>query len=504
MRILKQTSVLIIAFFCGLRILSAQDTIAKKTEDPIVSMIDSLITSKFIESNKFSVNRNNKYNFHPDSVPHYSEAIYRQRIKKLDQKTPMEFVYNDKVKAYIDLYAVRYRKYSQIIMGLTEIYIPLFEQILDKHGVPLELKYLPIVESAMNPIAKSPAGAMGLWQFMLPTGKLFGLEVNSVIDERCDPIKSTEAAAKYLKYLHSLYNDWNMALAAYNAGPGTVNNAIRRSGGKTTYWEIYNYLPRETQGYVPAFIAVNYLMNYSAEHNLYPVEPKMKYFQYDTVHIKQDLKLEHISNLINITIEELKFLNPVYKTTFIPKFDGKKTYLFLPKNKIGEFLALEDSIYNIAKANNPETLIAQEKTHIVKSGETMQAIAGKYGVSISQIKTWNNLKNNTLYKGQRLFIRTAQENITAVNNNNAVNSVNTNENKSAHIQSNTKTNNTGSNENKTTNTNHKIYIVKNGDSFYTIAQKNGTTINQIKKMNNISSNNLQVGQKLKIPVKGNG
>jgi membrane-bound lytic murein transglycosylase D len=495
MRILKTTGLSVTAIlYCYLNLFS-QDTTIKKNDDPIVSMIDSLITSKYIESNKFSVNRHNKYNFHADSIPQYSESVYRQRIKKMDQKTPMEFVYNDKVKAYIDLYAVRYRKYSQIIMGLTEIYTPMFEQILDKHGVPLELKYLPIVESAMNPLAKSPAGAMGLWQFMLPTGKLFGLEVNSVIDERCDPIKSTEAAAKYLKYLHSLYNDWNMALAAYNAGPGTVNNAIRRSGGKTGYWEIYSYLPRETQGYVPAFIAVNYLMNYSAEHNLYPVEPKMKYFQYDTVHLKQDLKLEHISQLINITIEELKFLNPVYKTTFIPKFDGKKAYLFLPKNKIGEFLALEDSIYNIGKSNSAEELTTLEKTHIVKSGESLQSIANKYSVSIGQIKTWNNLKNNNLYRGQRLFIRVSQENISATDNNLQVNNVNNNQ------QSNSKS---ALNNAKKTSAAHKIYIVKSGDSFYTIAQKNGTTINEIKKMNNINSNNLQVGQKLKIPVKGNG
>ena len=468
------------------------DTSWIRKDDPIVAMIDSMMTMKFLHSNQFSPNTQNKYNFPSDSIPRYPETVYRQRIKKMDSKTPMEFVLNDKVLGYIELYAIRYRKYTQIIMGMTSTYFPLFEQTLDKYGVPLELKHLPIVESALNPKAKSPAGAMGLWQFMLPTGKLFGLEVNSMIDERCDPIKSTEAAAKYLKYLHSLYNDWNMALAAYNAGPGTVNNAIRRSGGKSTYWEIYNYLPKETQGYVPAFIAVNYVFNYATEHNMYPTEPKMKYFEYDTVGLKEELDMVHVAALIDISIEELKFLNPTFKTTVIPKIEGKKSYIFLPKDKVGDFLVNEDTLYNFKGALNPEVLLASEKVHYVKNGEYLSTIANKYNVSVADIKRWNNLKNNYLVKGQKLVIKSAETPVT--NTNVASTDVTTN-----------KTTTTA----KTTSTNkviasNKVHTVKSGDTLWDIAVKYGCKVEDIKKLNNLNGNGLQTGQKLKIPAQGNG
>lgn len=477
------------------------DTLRIRKDDPIVAMIDSLTTLKFLESNKFSANRNNKYNFPADSVPRYSESVYRQRIKKLDQKTPMEFIYNDKVQAYIDLYAFRYRKYSQVILGMTDIYFPMFEQMLDKYGIPHELKYLPIVESALNPKAKSPAGAMGLWQFMLPTGKLFGLEVNSMIDERCDPIKATEAACKYLKYLHGLYKDWNMALAAYNAGPGTVNNAIRRSGGKTTYWEIYNYLPKETQGYVPAFIGVNYVFSYATEHNMYPVEPRMRYFEYDTLVVEKELDMTSISAILGISMDELKFLNPVYKTNVIPKIDGKKSYLYLPKDLVGDFLANEDTIYRHKMRPDMEQVIASQKIHVVKSGEYLSTIASKYGVSVADIKRWNNLKSNSVSKGQRLVLHPgdASPTVTEQNNNNIAQNNVSSEKTNGNPTSTKTTTGTGS---KTAQT--KTYVVKSGDSLWNIANKYGVSVEEIKQYNNLKGNGLQAGQKLKIPVKGNG
>lgn len=474
----------------------SNDSLFIRQDDPIVAMIDSLMTLKFLQSNKFSPSVENKYNFPADSVPRYPESVYRQRIKKMDARTPMEFVLNDKVLGYIELYAVRYRKYTQMIMGITPTYFPMFEQILDKHGIPLELKHLPIVESALNPKAKSPAGAMGLWQFMLPTGKLFGLEVNSMVDERCDPLKSTEAAARYLKYLHGLYNDWNMALAAYNAGPGTVNNAIRRSGGKTTYWEIYNYLPRETQGYVPAFIAVNYVFTYATEHNMYPSQAKMRYFEYDTVHVQKSLDLTSVAELIGITMEELEFLNPVYKTSMVPIFEGKKSYLYLPKDKVGDFLVNEDTIYNHKMRPDAQEMIASEKVHYVKSGEYLSTIANKYNVSVSDIKNWNNLKSNYLVKGQKLIIRGGQN--PAPDNNVASTSVK--EEKTANT--NVAKNNTQS-QNKVT-ASSKVHTVKSGDTLWDLAVKYGCSVDEIKNLNNLRSNGLQAGQKLKIPVKGNG
>jgi membrane-bound lytic murein transglycosylase D len=495
-------AVLLVLCFCfSAKANEGVDTSGIRHDDPIVSMIDSMTTLKFLEGVKYS-SKANKYNYPNDSIPQFSEAVYKQRIKKLDQKTPMEFLYNDKVQAYIQLYAFRYRKYSQMILGMTEIYFPMFEQQLDKYGIPLELKYLPIVESALNPRAKSPAGAMGLWQFMLPTGKMFGLEVNSLIDERCDPIKATEAACKYLKYLHSLYKDWNMALAAYNAGPGTVNNAIRRSGGKTTYWEIYNYLPKETQGYVPAFIGVNYVFNYAQEHNMYPVEPRMRYFEYDTVVVKQELNMSSIADVLGISMEELQWLNPVYKTNIIPKFDHKKTYIYLPKDKVGDFLVNEDSIYNHNRRPDAEAILASEKVHVVKSGELLSSIAAKHQVSVADIKRWNNLKSNSVYKGQKLVIRNSEagnEQSNPNNNNVAQTDVksNTDSNSGTTAQ---KTSTTSTSKTGTT----KTYTVKSGDTLWVIAQKYNVSVDEIKRANGMKGNGLQAGQKLKIPVKGNG
>lgn len=498
----KIGTVVVFVFLSGLSFGHAADadpdtTLRTKMNEPIISMIDSLLTLKFLQSNKFSADKTNKYNFPADSVPKYSEAVYKQRIKKMDTKTPMEFVYNDKVQAFIDLYAVRYRKYSQQILGMTEIYFPMFEQALDKYDIPLELKYLPIVESALNPKAKSPAGAMGLWQFMMPTGKLMGLEINSYIDERCDPIKATDAACRYLKYLYGFYKDWNMTLAAYNAGPGTVNNAIRRSGGKTTYWEIYNYLPAETQGYVPAFIGVVYVMTHSAEHNMYPIEPKMRYFEYDTVQVTQQLDMNNVAAMLNMDIDELKFLNPVYKTTVIPKLEGKTSYLYLPKDKLGDFVVKEDSIYNYNKRPDAETVLASEKVHTVRKGEYLSTIATKYAVSVADIKKWNNLSSNSVSPGKRLVIKTTEG---TADNNSATVAVN--ENKTAETKVVT-ANNTGATQ-KAATTTYKTYTVKSGDSLWYIANKYGVTVDQIKKQNGLKGNSLQTGQKLKIPVKGNG
>lgn len=462
-----------------------KDSLKIAKDDPVLAMIDSLVSLKFLEVNKQnSFRQGNKYNFPSDSIPKYTEEQIRARIKKMDAKTPFAFEHNDKVQAYIDLYANRYRKYCQIIMGMNEIYMPMFEIMLDKYGIPLEMRYLPVIESALNPKAKSPAGASGLWQFMLPTGKMMGLEVNSYIDERCDPLKSTEAACKYLKYLYNLYGDWNVVLAAYNAGPGTVNNAIRRSGGKSTFWELYDYLPKETKGYVPAFIAVNYVMAYAPEHNLYPTEPDMKYFNYDTIHVKQEFDLKNVATVLDISLDELKFLNPVYKTTIVPKLD-RPTYLYLPRNLVGDFLVMEDSIYNYnAKpVNEVSNADATAFTHKVVSGDLLSKIAAKYNVSVADIQKWNNMKSGTIYMGQILKIKSADVNTNSTNV--AV----------------TKTETTKKTETNTANS-FKYYTVKSGDSLWAIANKNGTTVDKLQELNNGIGNSLKVGQKIKLPTKG--
>lgn len=237
----------------------------------------------------------------------YHDTVYSDRLYRLPSE--MELSFNHVVRSYIEMYSVRRREQVAYMLTLGDYYFPLFEEMLDRHGLPLELKYLPVIESALNPVAVSRMGATGLWQFMLKTGQGYGLEVNSLVDERRDPYKSTEAAVRYLKDLYSIYGDWNLVIAAYNCGPGNVNKAIARSGGKQDYWEIYYRLPRETRGYVPAFIAANYIMNYYAEHNICPMKPN-DFQALDTVHVNQEIHFGQISEILDIPVNELQRLNP--------------------------------------------------------------------------------------------------------------------------------------------------------------------------------------------------
>jgi len=356
----------------------------------------------------------NSMNFEPDEVPKYSPEILRERMKILDEMTPMFLPYNNLIQNYIDTYAIRNRATISRVMGLSHLYFPIFEQSLSKYNIPLEMKYLAVVESALRNEAKSHAGAVGLWQFMIPTGRYYGLEINSYIDERRDAFKSTEAACQYLSFLHDKYDDWYMALAAYNSGPGNVNKAIRRSGGKRDYWGIREFLPRETRGYVPAFIAMNYIMNYATEHNIYPIEPIATYFNLDTIHITKRLRFDQIMAFTHVSEEELLYLNPTFYRGVIPN-DGRVHNLYLPKTAIAEFLANEDKIYNYKKdipaeienhyVSNYSTAKTGEKvTYKVKPGDVIGVIADKHGVGLSQLRSWNNIRGNRIYPGQKLVL----------------------------------------------------------------------------------------------------
>ena len=301
--------------------------------------------------------------------------------------------------------------------------MPIFEEALDTYGLPLELKYLPIIESALNPSAVSRAGASGLWQFMLNTGKIYGLESNSLVDERRDPIKATWAAARYLKDMYAIYQDWNLVIAAYNCGPGTINKAIRRAGGKTDYWEIYNYLPKETRGYVPAFIAANYVMTYYCKHNICPMETNIPDAT-DTVQVNRNLHFEQIADVCGIGMDELKSLNPQYKKNIIPG-DSKPQTLRLPINSISTFIDKQDTIYTHRSAelfkNRRTVSVADTRSkargskgksssqgdvtyHRIRNGETLSTIARKYGVTVNQIKSWNGLRSTKINAGKRLKI----------------------------------------------------------------------------------------------------
>ena len=347
--------------------------------------------------------------------PIVSDSVYIDRLSRIPSIIEMPF--NDIVKKHIEAYTNRLRNKISFILAAANFYMPLFEEALDTYDLPLELKYLPVIESALNPTAMSRQRASGLWQFMLRTGKLYGLENNSLVDERRDPIKSTWAAARYLKDLYNIYKDWNLALAAYNCGPGNVNKAIRRAGGATDYWEIYHLLPKETRGYVPGFIAANYIMNYYCEHGICPMDTPLPATA-DTIHIHKNLNLKQVAEVCDINIDQLRSLNPQYKKDIVPGL-SKPYVLRLPNNTVNRFIELEDSIYAYKSKellNKRQTVAVKDITkspayaknatyHKIRRGDTLGGIAMKYGVSVKQLRRLNNIRGNNITAGKTLRIR---------------------------------------------------------------------------------------------------
>ena len=346
--------------------------------------------------------------------PQFSDSVYIDRLSRMP--VIMEMPYNDIVRKFIDTYTGRLRSQVSFMLSACNFYMPIFEEALDAYNLPLELKYLPIIESALNPSAVSRAGASGLWQFMLSTGKLYGLESNSLVDERRDPIKATWAAARYLKDMYDIYKDWNLVIAAYNCGPGNINKAIRRANGKTDYWEIYNYLPRETRGYVPAFIAANYVMTYYCKHNICPMETNIPQAT-DTVLVSRNLHFQQIADICHVPLGGIKSLNPQYKRDIVPG-DSKPRALRLPTEAISTFLDNQDTIYahrsdelfknrRIVASVNRQSKASDNGDltyYRIRQGDTLGGIARKFGVSVRQLRRWNNLHNNRIRAGRRLKI----------------------------------------------------------------------------------------------------
>ncbi len=469
-------------------------------DDPIAAMLDSLLTQKMFETafSKPVFPKNNKYKFTQDSVPKYDEYTFQARLAKLDAVSPFDLVYNEHVKSFINLYAVRKRESVSRMMGVAQLYYPMFEEVFDRYNIPLELKHLAVIESALIPYAKSHAGATGLWQFMYPTGKMYGLNVSSYVDERCNPYKATVAAAEYLKSLYGMFGDWQMVLAAYNAGPGTITKAIRRSGGKKTYWEIRPFLPTETQGYVPAFIAANYVMNYGPEHNIYPSLPSKVYFEVDTVIVKEQMSFDQISQALDISKEEILYFNPQYRKNIIPSGGNS---MCLPKNKIGIFLNNEQAIYAATQAQKQEGQLVEnieeiKKTHTVKAGEKLSTVARKYGVTIADLRTWNYIGRRGIRAGKKLVVyvrvqKTEQNKIdikTENKNDQTLAAVKEKENKQLA-------------ENNSNDSEYVFHIVKKGETIYGISKKYGVTTKTIKGLNALNEDALDPGQSLKIKEK---
>ncbi|MDY4850835.1 MAG: transglycosylase SLT domain-containing protein [Paludibacteraceae bacterium] len=342
-----------------------------------------------------------------------NKELYIERLQKLPYV--MEMPYNDIVKKFIEMYLQKSDK-VEYMLGLGQTYyFPMFEEALERYGVPLELKYLPVIESALNARATSRAGAAGLWQFMVPTGRLYGLEVNSLVDERRDPLKASDAAARYLRDLYNIYQDWHLVIAAYNCGPGNVAKATRYAGGgKKDYWQIYPYLPSETRSYVPIFIAANYVMNYYREHNMCPMQPTVTVAT-DTIMVDKRINLRQVSELLNISLDELRFLNPQYRQDIVP--GNIKPYpLVLPFNQLSAYIDNRDTIplHRAAElvANRAEVQPAQYNPssdgrvtyYKVRSGDTLGGIAARYHCTVNQIKRWNGLRGSMIRIGQRLKI----------------------------------------------------------------------------------------------------
>lgn len=487
--------------------------------DPIAAMLDSLVNLNYIQRLNFaSAGNHETNNFQPYEVPTYSDDIYKKRIQKI--QTPIPLTFNSQIKDYIDMYAVKKRALTERVMGLSGLYFPLYEQILDQQGLPLEFKYLSIVESALNPMAVSRVGATGLWQFMLNTGKMYNLKVNSFIDERRDPAKATYAACEYFKNMYSIYHDWLLVIAAYNCGAGNVNKAIARSGGKKTFWEISAYLPKETRGYVPAFIAVTYLMNYPSEHNLTAVPPVISYFEADTVMVDQKISLREIADATGIPVDLVYYLNPIYKKGIIP--DGDESYVLrLPSNKINSYLVNLENIFKPSEPDveamttdnglplDPTTYVSKgvKKYHTVRRGEHLASIANRYNCSSQDLKRWNNLKSLKVHSGQKLlvFVAAKQKNELKASIKTTDPGIST-KNKGSDSVVASNENKTGSAKTSNSNTNREkfvYHIVQPGDTLWNIANRyQGVTVAKLIAINRLVSNDLKPGTKLKVQIAG--
>ena len=362
-----------------------------------------------------------------DVNPVFEKEVFLERLKRIP--SIIEMPYNEVVQKFIDRYSGRLRHSVSYMLGASNFYMPIFEEALETYGLPLELKYLPVIESALNPKAVSRVGATGLWQFMLATGKRYGLEVNSLVDERRDPIKASYAAANYLSDLYKVFGDWNLVIAAYNCGPDQINKAIHRSKGSKDYWQIYPYLPKETRGYVPAFIAANYIMTYYCEHNICPMTTRLP-AKTDTVMVGRNVHLEQIASVCNIDIEQLRTLNPAYRRDIVPGAT-KLSAVRLPQTEVGKFIDLEDSIYaynaevlfskratvevnddvptytrkSSSKRSRKKARTSRGRSVTVKSGQTLSEIAKRNGTTVAKLKRLNGIKGSNIRAGKKLRVR---------------------------------------------------------------------------------------------------
>ena len=502
--------------------INPQDTIVqlveenKQIEDDLDSLLNLWYVKNSIKSTESGLNV-------PNSVVKISDVKDSVLIERLNAiPSLIELSYNEIIRRYIEVYTRR--KSAPALLGLADYYFPMFEEILDKHDLPIELKYLPIIESALNPRAVSRVGATGLWQFMYGTGRMYQLEINSFVDERRDPYSSSVAAAKFLSNLYDVYKDWTLVIAAYNCGPGNVNKAIRRANGKRDYWDIYPYLPRETRNYVPAFIGAAYMVNFYDKHNITPLQIKMPMMT-DTIMVDQKLHLRQVADVLGVNIEELRDLNPQYKKDIIPS-TGDAYPLRLPMEHSMAFIDLQDSIYSYKDSVffNPKRVVITPKKYTkrnyysyrptykppstanktklfytVKEGDNLGFIADWYDVKVSDIKYWNKMRRSTIRVGQKLAVYVPNKKVYKYKQVNGLSLAQ--KNKVAYKNTQAK----GVNQTFKYDDRFTYYKVRNGDNLWTIAKKfEGVSNMDIKKINNFTNDDVQhlkPGQVIKIKRK---
>ncbi len=478
----------------------------KKTfvKDDLAACVDSLWLKELTNLDIYSNLTEDIQTINIDEKVDYElpTDLLKARLQEMDEKSPFHIEYNQGLENIIKSF-LKNRKHSfERLMAVSEFYFPLFEEAFDKQNVPLEIKYLAVVESALNPKAVSRVGATGLWQFMYQTGKQYGLKIDSYVDERSDPLKATEAAAQYMKNMYAIFGDWDLVLASYNSGPGNVAKAIRRSGGQQNYWNIRKNLPKETQGYLPAFLATMYIYEYHKEHGIKPEKAPIKQFATDTVMIKRQMSFKQISELIDIPVAQMQILNPSYKLNVVPAYNDQTHFLRLPQDKMAVFTSNESKIYAYVdrEANlrerpfqivrpivtqdsvNTFQRLAQAKVRYyrVKRGDNLSTIAQKYDVAVEDLKKWNNIRGNKVAYGKNLKINgvEADQKSTAV----------------AKIEIDKK----GIQKDSLATPTNSIYVVQKGDNLSNIAKKFNVTVAELQDWNNLTTKSIPLGASLQV------
>ncbi|WP_281336825.1 LysM peptidoglycan-binding domain-containing protein [Flavobacterium eburneipallidum] len=484
-------------------------------KDDLAACVDSLWMKELTNLDIFEDISNDIKNVNTDQKVDYElpTDLLKQRLTEMDSKSPFNIEYNPGLENIIKSFLKNRKKSFERLMAISEYYFPLFEEALAKKNVPLEIKYLAVVESALNPKAVSRMGATGLWQFMYHTGKQYNLNIDSYVDERSDPLKASEAAAQYMSNMYAIFGDWDLVLASYNSGPGNVSKAIRRSGGQQNFWNIKKHLPQETQGYVPAFLATMYIYEYHKEHGIKPTRAAIPHFATDTILIKREMSFKQISDLLDVPVAQLQLLNPSYKMNVVPFYQDQPHYLRLPAAKIAVFASNEDKIYGYAQRESDmrekpfqvnkaivvkdssnyiqqKITLPNTKYYTVQRGDNLGQIADKYNVSIADIKKWNSLKSSTVASGKRLKIIANEIDVQA-NKNEAIVANDTKiskEDKSKKIVK----------ADTLSTTAATYYVVQKGDNLSAIAKKYDVTVAELKEWNNLATAGIQLGASLQV------